>query len=220
MIFMKKIMMFSLAFFVTIATFANSAPGRITVVAPGKNNIRITVDEKTMNSQVGENGSRFDNLTPGYHSVRVYQYAHMLYSVAVQIKPMYELHITLDKNGTAFIDQQPVKNDDCQVYYSGTISYEPNISYGDFAGIKAMMKDAKDEQQRLRIARKAVDDNSLASVQVKEMAQLFCSEEARLDFAKYAYRKTLDKNNYVIVCNTFPFGDNKADLTNYIRSYR
>ena len=218
---MKPIITLSLAFFVTMASFAAFTPSRLIVSAVGKNNVRVTVDEKTINSQSGENGSMFENLAPGYHSVRVYQYSRMVYSVAVQIKPMYELSIVLDRNGRAIIDQQPIKNNDnCKVQYTGTVSYEPNINYGDFVGIKVMMANTRSEEKRLYIAQKAVDNNSLSSIQVKEMAQLFSSESARLAFTKYAYAKTLDKNNYSIVCNTFPFGDNKADLTNYIRNYR
>ena len=218
---MKKIITLSLAFFVTMVSFAAFTPSRLIVSAVGKNNVRVTVDEKTINSQSGENGCMFENLAPGYHSVRVYQYGRMLYSVAVQIKPMYELSIVLDRKGRAIIDQQPMKsNDNCKMQYTGTVSYEPNISYGDFEGIKVMMADTRSEEKRLYIAQKAVDNNALSSIQVKQMAQLFSSESARLEFTKYAYAKTLDKNNYFIVCNTFPFGDNKADLTNYIRNYR
>jgi len=221
MIFMKKIVTLSLAFFVTMASFASFAPSRLTVSAVGKNNIRVTVDEKKMNGQSGYSGSTFENLAPGYHSVRVYQFGRMIYSAAVQVKPMYELSIVLDNRGNAIIKEQPMKNNDnCNVQYGGAISYEPAISYGDYTGIKTMMADARFDQQRLEIAKKAVNDYMLSSVQIKEMVKFFRTESAQLEFAKYAYGKTVDKNNYSIVCNTFPFGDNKADLTNYIRNYR
>jgi hypothetical protein len=218
---MKKISILSLAFFVAMASFANFAPSRLTVSAIGKNNIRVTVDEKKMNGQSGYSGSTFENLAPGYHSVRVYQYGRMVYSAAVQIKPMYALSIVLDNHGNAIIDEQPIKsNNDCNIQYGGTISYDPGISYGDYTGIKTMMANARFDEQRLQIAKKAVDENLLAAIQIKEMAKLFKTESAQLEFAKYAYGKTADKNNYSLVCNTFPFGDNKADLTNYIRNYR
>ena len=218
---MKKIITLSLAFFVTMASFAASAPSRLTVSAVGKNNIRVTVDEQKMNGQIGYSGSTFDNLAPGYHSVRIYQFGRMLYSVAVAVKPMYELNIVLDGHGKAVISEQPIKNNDnCNIQYNGAISYERGISYGDYAGIKTMMANARFDGQRLEIAKKAVDDNMLSAVQIKEMALLFKTESAQLEFAKYAYGKTVDKNNYSQVCNTFPFGDNKADLINYTRNYR
>lgn len=218
---MKKILTLSLAFFVAMSSFAAFTPSRLVVSATGKNNVRVTVDETTVNGQVGNSGSVFENLSAGYHTVRIYQFGRMLYSAAVQVKPMYELSIVLDKRGRAIIGEQPMKSgDDCQLQYGGAISYEPAISYGDFEGIKTMMGDARFDQKRLAIAKKAVDDNDLSSVQVKAMAQLFVNEDAKLEFAKYAYGKTLDKNNYIIVSNTFPFGDNKADLINYIRNYR
>src|SRR4051794_39215839 len=109
---MKKIITLSMAFFVAMASFAGFAPSRLTVSAVGKNNIRVTVDEKKMNGQSGYSGSTFENLAPGYHSVRIYQFGRMVYSVAVQIKPMYELSIVLDNHGNAFINEQPLKNND------------------------------------------------------------------------------------------------------------
>ena len=215
---MKKILTLSLAIAVTMVSFANDAPSRLTVAAMGKNNVRVTVDETKISKQVGESGSAFDNLAPGYHTVRIYQFGRMVYSAAVQIKPMYTLSIVLDNQGRAIVEEQPMKATDCNVQY--TAAYEPAISYGDFAGIKHMMAAEKSEQKRLAIAEKAIDENGLSSIQVKEMALLFANESARLEFAKYAYGKTVDKNNYILVCNTFPFGDNKADLTNYINNYR
>jgi len=218
---MKKIITLSMAFLVTMVSFAKDAPSRLTVAATGKNNIRITVDESKFNKQVGENGTIFDNLTPGYHTVRIYKAGRMVYSAAVEIKPMYELSIVLNNRGEAVINEEPLNSgNNCQVQYNGAISYEPAISYGDFIGIKRMMADERNDCKRLQLAKKAVDDNSLSSIQIKEMAQLFVTGSARLEFAKYAYGKTVDKSNYVIVCNTFPFGDDKADLTNYIRNYR
>ncbi|HEY4147368.1 MAG TPA: DUF4476 domain-containing protein [Chitinophagaceae bacterium] len=218
---MKKIITLSAAFLVTMASFASYAPSRLTVEATGKNNTRVTVDETTFDKQVGENGTVFENLAPGFHTVRFYQSGRLVYSAAVQIKPMYELSIVLNNQGKAVIDEQPLDSDDARsMQYNDDAGYSPVINYGDFVGLKRMMMAERFDQDRLDIAKKAVDNSTMSSVQVKEMAQLFTSENAKLDFAKYAYGKTVDKNNYMIVCNVFPFGDNKADLTNYMRNYK
>jgi len=134
---------------------------------------------------------------------------------------MYALSIVLNNHGKAIIEEQPLSSREaCKIQYSDAAGYQPAINYGDFVGIKQIMAGQRFDQDRLEIAKKAVDDNSLSSIQIKQMAQLFTSETTKLDFAKYAYGKTVDKNNYMIVCNTFPFGDNKADLINYMRNYR
>ena len=218
---MKKILTLGAAFLVTMASFANYAPSRLTVEATGKHNVRVTVDESSFNKQVGENGSVFENLAPGYHTVRFYEMGRLVYSAAVQIKPMYELSIVLDNHGKAIIDEQPLSNQEaCKIQSEDAGNYQPAINYGDFVGIKQIMAGRKLDQDRLVIAKKAVDDNTLSSIQIKQMALLFTSETAKLDFAKYAYGKTVDKNNYMLVCNTFPFGDNKSDLINYMRNYK
>jgi hypothetical protein len=47
---------------------------------------------------------------------------------------------------------------------------------------------------------------------------LFTFENNRLDIAKYAYGKTVDKRNYSVVNDAFTF-NSKEKLDQYIREY-
>jgi hypothetical protein len=44
-------------------------------------------------------------------------------------------------------------------------------------------------------------------------------ESTRLDFAKFAYTYTLDKENYYMVNNAFSFSSSVAELNNFIGQY-
>jgi hypothetical protein len=65
-----------------------------------------------------------------------------------------------------------------------------------------------------------MDRNYFTSQQVKELLQLFTFENNKLDLAKYAYRKTMDRRNYYIVNDVFAFSNSKDELARYIRDYR
>jgi hypothetical protein len=52
------------------------------------------------------------------------------------------------------------------------------------------------------------------------MVLLFTFENNRLDIAKYAYGKTVDKGNYFIMNDAFTFNNNKEKLSEYIREFK
>jgi hypothetical protein len=52
------------------------------------------------------------------------------------------------------------------------------------------------------------------------MMLLFTFEDNKLEVAKYAYRKTVDNRNYVMVNDAFTFSSSRDELAKYIRSLR
>jgi hypothetical protein len=69
-------------------------------------------------------------------------------------------------------------------------------------------------------AKQIIDRNYFTSQQIKDLLLLFTFENNRLDLAKYAYGKTVDKGNYFIVNDAFTFNNNKEKLSAYIRDYK
>lgn len=57
--------------------------------------------------------------------------------------------------------------------------------------------------QRLQIAQRIARNNCLSSRQVKSIAQIFRKDRNRFDFAKTAYRRTVDRRNFNMVFPTF-----------------
>ena len=65
-----------------------------------------------------------------------------------------------------------------------------------------------------------MDDNYLRAEQVKELARFFSFDDCRLEFVKYAYGKTTDRNNFSVVCNAFVSNDGRNQVMNFLRNCR
>jgi hypothetical protein len=90
----------------------------------------------------------------------------------------------------------------------------------DFAQAKESLRREWFENSRLTAAKQIIDQDYFTSQQVKEMVLLFTFENNRLDIAKYAYGKTVDKGNYFMLNDAFTFNNNKEALKEYIREYK
>src|SRR5678810_518772 len=90
----------------------------------------------------------------------------------------------------------------------------------DFTQAKETLRREWFENTRLETAKQIIDRNYFTSQQVKEVVLLFTFENNRLDIAKYAYGKTVDKGNYFMLNDAFTFNNNKEALKEYIRQYQ
>jgi len=71
---------------------------------------------------------------------------------------------------------------------------------------------------KLAVARQAVLFQNVRANQVVEIGNLFSFESDRLEFAKMAYKNTVDKHNYYLVNSIFHFSSSKRELNNFIFS--
>ena len=99
-------------------------------------------------------------------------------------------------------------------------NYSQAMTNNDFAQAKESLRREWFENTRLETAKQIIDRSYFTSQQVKELILLFTFENNRLDIAKYAYGKTVDKGNYFIVNDAFTFNNNKEALKEYIRQYK
>ena len=124
---MKKIFTLGLGIVVSLASFANMAPARLTVAAEGNTNIKVTVDGNRFAQQSVNSSVVFNNLQPGFHSVKVYQLSEkrvglfgrkqstefrLVYTASVNIKPLFATTIELNRFGSARIIEQPIRGYD------------------------------------------------------------------------------------------------------------
>lgn len=109
----------------------------------------------------------------------------------------------------------------------GNTSNNPNNTAGgltqamssrDFETVRAEISAIPADANKLTRAKQIMDSNFLYASQVKELVVLFVFEDVRLDFAKYAYRKTYDPANYAIVKAEFS-PSKQQDLQYYIDNY-
>lgn len=90
------------------------------------------------------------------------------------------------------------------------------LNANDFAALRATIQNQNFDDTRLTIAKQALQNRMLSANQVAELVSLFTFESNKLDFAKYAYQSTYDKDRYFIINNEFTFSSSIDDLNNYI----
>ena len=80
------------------------------------------------------------------------------------------------------------------------------------------MKNVTFEDKMLEVARTALKNAQVKTSQVHKLLQQFTFEQNKLEMAKYAYDKTIDKNNYYTLYNDFTFNNYSTQLDKYINS--
>jgi hypothetical protein len=98
--------------------------------------------------------------------------------------------------------------------------YNQPMSDRMFLSAKDAIRKESFDKDKLAVAKQIMSNNTLYSGQVKEMLQLFSFDDSKLDFAKYAYARTADRNNYFVVYDAFSFRKNKEELMSYIQNNR
>jgi hypothetical protein len=96
-------------------------------------------------------------------------------------------------------------------------NYSRAMTNNDFVQAKESLRREWFENTRVETAKQIIDRNYFTSQQVREIVLLFTFENNRLDIAKYAYGKTVDKGNYFMLNDAFTFNNNKEALKEYIR---
>lgn len=87
---------------------------------------------------------------------------------------------------------------------------------GDLDAAKKMVIKAKKEDDKLSAAQEAILSNCLSVSQVVEFCNLFQTDNTKLNFAKFAYKYTLDRKNYNEVEKVFKDEASKQELNKFI----
>lgn len=97
---------------------------------------------------------------------------------------------------------------------------EPSMSCAvtdtEFEQMKASIKAKAYEDSKLTMAKQITKSKCLKSSQVREIMKLFSYESTRLEFAKFAYNKVIDKDNYYLVNDAFQYETSIEELNESI----
>jgi hypothetical protein len=168
-----------------------------------------------------------------------------LFNSVIFVKPRHEVFISINRNGLVNVDERKMRrgrdrdwDDDDRDYRDRDRDYrdrdrdwdrnrddrndrfDPTRSAMDarsFEMLKGALGRENFEKSRLEIAKNTIDRNNFSTMQVRELALLFAFESNKLELAKYAYHKTIDRNNFYLVYDVFSFSSSKEELANYIR---
>lgn len=162
----------------------------------------------------------------------------VVYRGSVFLKRGYHTDITVNRFGKVLIDERRIDRDDDwyqeeDEYYDNDNGYDNdrengnggwNGGYGnvmkdrEFESVKESIRKEWFEANRLQSTKFIIDKNNFTTRQVTELMQLFTFENNKLEVAKYAYNKTVDKRNYYLVNEELTFNSSKEELARYIRS--
>lgn len=90
----------------------------------------------------------------------------------------------------------------------------------DFTNAKASVEKQAVDDSKLKVAKQIANSNCLTTAQVKEIMQLFTMESAKLEWAKFAYGKTVDPGNYFQLNDEFMFNSSVDELNKYIEAQK
>jgi len=85
-----------------------------------------------------------------------------------------------------------------------------------FSDVKQSIAGASFDDTKLSTAKSAVGNNYVSTDQVIEICRLLSFENTRLDFAKFAYSRTIDQGSYYKVGSVLDFDSNKQALNDFI----
>ena len=115
-------------------------------------------------------------------------------------------------------------------YGNNNGSYGNNGNYDNNNGYNQAMNDRDFSQllQKIRgqwfgkinTAKEGINENYFTTLQVRQILQLFSSENDKLELAKLAYRNTVDQRNYAQLYDVFSYQSSRDELDQYIRNNR
>jgi Domain of unknown function (DUF4476) len=94
--------------------------------------------------------------------------------------------------------------------------YRGLMTYKEFETLKERVKQNTFDAGKLEAAKNLTRSNSLTANQVSDIANLMTMDNNRLEFAKFAYEFTYDRENYSTVVNTMAFTNNRRSLEQFI----
>lgn len=117
------------------------------------------------------------------------------------------------------IDRRPVTPAP-EVYnmpgYTGNIGCAWPMTGAEFDAVKKSLESKGFEDSKMTMAKQVGSNRCFTVDQVKGIMGLFSFEDSRLDFAKYAFERTYDIDNYFKVNDAFSFESSIDDLNQYI----
>lgn len=92
----------------------------------------------------------------------------------------------------------------------------PAMSAASFNALMSSIEKKNFEDDKLAIAKQATNANCVSVAQIKQIMGAFSFEDSRLSFAKYAYSRCVDPQNYFQVNDAFEFDSSVEELDEHI----
>jgi hypothetical protein len=91
-------------------------------------------------------------------------------------------------------------------------------SSADMGNLKGSIQKQSFSDNKMNVAKTFLKNKCLSVSQIKDVMGLFSFEGDKLSFAKLAYDRCVDKENYYMVSDAFSFSSSNDELTDFINS--
>lgn len=225
---MKKILL-NVLMGISLQAFAFIPPGFSSLeILSGNGNFTASLDGYTIESR--GHFAAFVNIQPGYHQLDIYKKqkcnhpyhngyckAGKIFSSQLYLQPSMVLRGYIDNQGRLSIAPvNAVNGYSVPAYVPAPVTILPE----NFSVLQKTIHAQYYEDAKLAIARQALQSNYFLSSQVAELMGEFWYESTKLEFAKAAYSKVIDPQNYYVVNTQFWYSSSVVELSDYILSYR
>ena len=205
-------------------------------IQPGNHTIAIYRNGKN-------NGNGYGNNRKGRNDRK----GDLVYSSTVYVRPSYHVDVMINRFGKAMVDERALSNsrngdwNDDEDGYGNDGGYNGNGGYnngnggynngngGYNNGYQQAMSDNEFNQlvQKIRnqwfgklgTARDALETKYFNTAQVRQILQLFSSENDKLELAKTSYRNLVDKQYFRQLYDLFSY-QSQSELDRYVRDLR
>lgn len=204
----------------------------ISTIGNSKVDFRVEVDGRRYDMK--DHTVTLSNLSQGNHNIRIFRVMknkngfnkkqELVYATTVFLRRGFHLDITMNRFGKALVDERKIeKYDDWfdegyDDYYDD--DFAEIMSAQEFQQVKQAISKEWLESNKLNSVKFIIDKNFFSTMQVRELMSLFSFEKNKLEVAKYAYRKTVDKHNYFQVNDQLVFSSSKEELARFLRESR
>ena len=229
---MKKITFLPLAICIFLVQNALAAPAEAVFSTTFKDKIQLVIDGKIVNRYPERNV--YIKGRPGMHSVQIHvfnQWGRIKFTHhdRIHFHPHSQHQFLLEVDpyrGSRLIH---VAQPHAPQYRRRLPHAPPAPNYPRHARLKLMsdndyfllqerLSRQKDDQKRIMLAKRALRNSLITSEDAKELLYLFSFEDSRLAFAKLAYSRTSDPENFSLVYETFQHPSSIRQLEAFIQS--
>jgi hypothetical protein len=155
-----------------------------------------------------------------------YDFAKLAYSHCTDTENYYDVLDAFKNYGYAFRLYDFINNEKKRASIAAETLQAPNpppcrVSDGDFTIAKTNIINESISSTQLSIAREVVRAKKcFTCMQIKELTKLLSIESYKLDFVKFSYDFTIDKENFYIISDAFSASSSKNQLLDFIASKR
>ncbi|MCE1164244.1 MAG: DUF4476 domain-containing protein [Bacteroidetes bacterium] len=233
-------------FFITVFALlllagAASAQSTLSIIFYGDKSYSVDIDGKDYGFAQDE--FRAD-LNGGKHYIKIYDALRAgmnpVYEGSIDIPDGSSVYATLNENYKFEIIKKSRRSDNhqycnCNCEYCRNCIYKDKggrrhneynennntaMSDRDFNSLTESVRMLIYDDNKREMINTALDKNYVTSDQVKSLLGLFTFEASKLDIAKNAYNRTVDKENYFRVMTAFTFESTIMELKDYINKQK